>query len=438
MPETEAPPAPAAPPSGVNIIEGAPPAPPPAPTREIHVTPGAPLDQGPTPTPPKRGSAMSRMREELSKRAKPTNAPDDHRPAEKQAAAGETPPSDAQSTATEGPPGKDKPVASEPGAPPAEKKKVNPWKMVDEYKGKVGTLEKEIVELRKSIPDPKAKEQTDAEVEAIRKRNAILEEEIRYTNYRKSREFEEKYQKPYEESWKKAMADLGELTLLDPGTQQERPLQPEDMLALVNMPLREARARAVELFGDFADDVMAHRKEIRNIFDAQQGALEEARKSGAARDEARRKTIEEIRGKVNKAINEVWSKANTEAIADERIAKFFKPVEGDEEGNKRLANGYALADKAFSGVDPRDPRLSPEQREEVIRVHAAVRHRAAAFGRVVHQLEHANAQIAKLKSELDKYRGAEPGKGQGVTQASQVGGGTAKDSVFGALRKLAH
>lgn len=375
---------------------------------------------------------MDRLRQDLQKKADPAQpeatkpkpiTSDDPTPEDK-------PPQGSEPTS----------VTADPSAAPAtgEKKKISPWKLVEEHKTARAQLEHELSELKKNLPDPKQIEQTKAEAEAIRKRNSELEEEIRYTNYSKSKEYAEKYQKPYETAWKKAMDELGELTIADGSSGQERPLAPTDMLELVNLPLKEARARAVDMFGDFADDVMAHRKEIRNLFDSQNKALEEARKSGQQRDEQRRKAIQEFQADTKKQIDEIWSKANTEAVSDEKFSKYFKPVDGDEEGNKRLARGYELADKAFSSPDPRDPRLSPQQREEIIRTHTAMRHRAAAFGRTLYQLQQAEAKLAALTEQLNKYRGAEPGKGGGASAPQEHGHSSAHDSVFSSLRKLAH
>lgn len=424
-------------PESTTLIEpAAPPAPPPAPTTELHVDATGAIDKGPVSAPPpKRGSAMDRLNQELRRKAG-MEEPPETKPKESPTPAASP---IAPAAGEEPPPGEAPDATSKesPAAPPTEKKKVNPWKLIDEHKAARAHLEKELIELKKTLPDPELQKKITAEVENIKKRNAELEEEIRYHNYRKSTEFSEKYEKPYEDAWQKAMHDLGELTVSD-ATGNERALTPEDILALVNMPIKQARATAIEAFGDFANDVMNHRNKLRDLFDAQNQALEEARKNGAAREETLRKQFQERAEKFNTEIQSVWTEANNEVMSDEKRAAFFKPVEGDEEGNKRLAHGYELADKAFATPNLNDPRLTPEQRKGIVRLHAAIRHRAAGFGRAIYQRDQARAEVERLKAELAKYRSAEPGKGEGVKPATPTGRISARDEVFGALAKYAH
>ena len=306
---------------------------------------------------------------------------------------------------------------------------------MDEHKAARLKAETEIAELRKTMADPAKVKEIEDRAAKIEARAKELEEEIRYVNYSKSQEFQEKYQKPYEDSWKKWMGELGELTVAD-GAGSERPIQPQDLLELVNMPLQKAREAANNAFGDFADDVMSARKEIRGLFESQNKALEEARKGGEQRQQEVQKQLQVQREALAKNINELWTKSNELAQADEKVGKFFKPVEGDNEINGRLKKGYEIADRAFS-INPLDPNLTPDQRAEVVRHHAAVRNRAAAFGRLVYENEKLSAKAVELEAELGKYKNAQPGAGE-PRQAGTPGPHSARDEVFGALHKLAH
>lgn len=334
---------------------------------------------------------------------------------------GETPPGTQETT---------------PATQPTEKKgKVSPWKLMEEHKAARLRAEQELAELRKAVPDPNKIKDIETKAEAAERRAQELEQEIRFTNYAKSQEFQEKYQKPYEQAWVRWMADLGELTV--EGTDgAERPIQPNDLLEIVNAPLQKARDMAEKQFGSFADDVMSARKEIKGLFESQQRALEEARKAGTERQQQIVKQMQEQQQSMAKEISTHWTEANKQAVTDEKYGKYFQPVEGDEEGNKRLARGFELADKAFS-INPLDPRLNPEQRASIVKLHAAVRNRAAAFGRLSFQNQQLEAQVKSLTEELNKFKEAEPTGGE--RQGEHVEGHTsAKDSVFGALRKLAH
>jgi len=413
------------------VAPATPPAAPAAPDKSSTAPPApksgsTPVDKGPAAPPPKPGSAKERMFEELRKKydtaatAEPVDKPEDKpgKPGEAGPEPGAAPEDKA-------------------GAKPEDKKKVSPWKLVDEYKARAATLETEIANLKKTIPDPKEKEQLTTKLTEAEKRLNELDEHMRFVDYSKSREYREKYQQPYEDQWKRAMADLSEITLIDADSGKERAMSPQDMLELVNMPLQSARARANEIYGDLADDVMAHRKELRRLFDEQSRALENARKNGKEREEQLARQRTEFQEQVTRHITEAWTKANDSFLNDEKRGQFFKPVEGDDEGNKRLTKGYEMADKAFT-VNPLDPRLTPQQREEIVRLHAAVRNRSAAFGRLLYQHEQTIAELKTAKDELAKYKEAQPPAAQGSREPAAPVSGSARDQVMAGLRKYAH
>lgn len=410
--------APAAPPSAPAA-----PAAPDAPA--ISVTPAA-VDKGPAQPPPKPGSARDRMFSELRKRSGDTSEPSQP---------STTPPDDSGGEPDAG--GEAPPAGTTPPPAAADKgKKVSPWKMVDQYKARVTELEKQIADAKTASLAEKEKTEFTTKITELQKKLEEHESNLRFTDYQKSEEFKSKYQKPYEEAWVRAMNELGELTVTDPTTGNERNVSAEDMMELVRLPLAQARSRAQEVYGDFAEDAMVHRKEIRNLFSQQQQALEDAKKNGAEWEKQRNEKAAAERTATTTQIRDMWSKFNEAATKDEKVGHFFRPVDGDEEGNKRLAKGYELADKAFS-ANPLDPRLTPEQRAEVVKVHAAVRNRAAAFGRTMYQLQKANEMIESLKKQLGQFKSTVPGAGEGGREKTDAPA-SARDSVFGALRKIAH
>ena len=382
----------------------------------------------------KPGEAKSRLFDSLRAKAKPTNAPADPTPAPVA-----TPQADTTAPKTEDveTPTTETTPASEPSPPTKDKSaKVSPWKLVDEYKGKVAKLEAEIAKAGDSA-------KLSSEVERLTKRAAELEaktkeyeDEIRFTNYSKSEEFKTKHVEPYTKAWQRAMGELKELTVMDPATNQQRAISVQDMVELVNMPLPKAREAAVQVFGDFADDVMAHRKEIRNLFESQQAALEEARKTGAEREKTTMEQRQQQQTALQKTIQETWTSENEAASKHEKYGKYFRPIEGDEEFNQRLSKGFELADRAFS-ENPSDPRLTQEQRASIIRRHAAVRNRAASWGAIRTHLEKAQSRIAELEKELKQYQESGPETGGRTAAQATATPASTRDSVFGSLRKLA-
>lgn len=383
--------------------------------------------------PVKEGSKRQQMFDRLEKKAKPANdavdpaviAPSEPKPQPKPA---DKPETNGDETTLEPP--TDAPVDKKG-------KKVSPWKLYDESKQRIASLEKELNNAKSAVV-PEADRKTFSErIEKAEARAKELEDEIRYVNYSKSDEFKQKYQAPYEAAWKRAMQDLGELSI-DPGNGQQRPVSAQDIATLVNLPLGEARKMANELYGDFADDVMGHRKEIRTLYDSQAQALEEAKKTGADREKQEHEKRQKTHSEISDHVKKTWEASNQKAIADEKYGKFFTPVEGDMEGNQRLAKGFELVDRAFN-ESPMDPRLTGEQRAAVVNRHAAVRNRAAAFGRLTHMVAKGETRIAELEKELAQYKAGEPTLG-GDAKPTETNGaqwGNARQQMFDRLAKRA-
>ena len=301
---------------------------------------------------------------------------------------------------------------SKPALDDAKDKAPNAWKLVEQYKKTVKTYEKETAELRERLATVGETETWKAKAEKAEARAKELAEEIRYVNYQKSDEYLEKYDKPYVESWNKAVNDLKELTVtLEDGS--TRTATAGDLIALSNMPLGEARKTAKEWFGDAADDVMAHRRVLRDMADAANKAVEEAKKHGSERE----KQMSETQSEARKQVAKLWTQFNSE---DEAKYDFLKQKEGDDEWNNRLTKSKTLVDGAFS-ANPHDPKLTAEQRAKVVRDHAAVRNRAIAYSVRTLELARSNARVAELEKQLEQYKGAEPGNGNGRPSEQPTG-----------------
>jgi len=388
-------------------------------------------------TEPKKGSAMDRMRERMQTRL---NKQGQQSPVtQTPEPTGEVTPTPSTSGAE--PSGAEPPATSSAPSPkPAETtppKKMTLGQALDKYKTRNKELEAELAEWKTKAGNVDAKGLTE-ERDRLQSRNKELEEEIRYVNYQKSEEFTSKYQIPYRKAWDRAMEDLKEVRIqLQDG--QEREVTGNDILELCNMPLSKAREVARAVFGDFADDVMQHRKEIKRLFDEQSQALTEARTNGEAREKQRNEQFQKLTGEIDGYIKTNWEKANAEAHGDAKYGAFFKPIEGDAEGNQRLAKGFELVDRAFA-ENPKDPRLNAEQRLAIIKRHAAVRNRAAGFGRLAWQNEKLKAELAAANKKLGEYEGTIPAAGGGNGAPASTNGGSlsAWDRVRSGMNKYAH
>lgn len=420
----EAPPAPAAAPK----IEAAPSAPAlkSAPKVEINALD---IGGGKETPPPKKGSARERMVNDLRSKADPNyKAPEEMSklPEKKDGEDGKAAP------APEAKEGEEAPSAPKAGEDP-KKAKANPWKLMEEHKAARAAAEAKLLEVEKrAIPEATWKEK-EAALEASTKRLNELEEEIRFVSFKKSKEYAA-MQTDYHGAWNSAMESLGEITVQSEEG-GEVPMTPEDLLELVNMSDVKAKRAAIAKYGELEGLVMQHRDKIRTLANQQAAAEAKARNEGSAREKEMTARQQKEYGEVSGVIKETWSKANEEVTADPKYGTFFTPRDGDEQGNQRLAKGYEMADRAFS-ENPLAPGLTPEQRQSIVKRHAAVRNRSAAFGRLVYDLSQKDLKISEMQKIIDEYKGSEPDR-DGSKKINVIKGGSAKNNMMDALRKLA-
>jgi hypothetical protein len=308
----------------------------------------------------------------------------------------DAPPGDKTPPAAAGEPVKATPEASAKGG------KESPWKLVESYKARNANLEREIAELR-TRGDPVKADALVKRAEAAEARARELEEHIRFVDFSKSTEFADKYQKPYQEAWARAGKDLAELTIDDGGTTRAATVQ--DLVALANMPLGAARAKANEMFGDAADDVMAHRRHILDLSEAQQKALDDARKAAGDRE----KQTSEAGQQAQAQARQIWSEYNASREAKWSL---MQPKEGDDEWNGRLEKAKDFVDRWWA-VSAFDPKMSADDRRAAVQNHAEIRHRAIGFQMVRLENKRLKASVADLEAKLAQFKGSQPTNGGG-------------------------
>lgn len=303
--------------------------------------------------------------------------------------------------------------AEESEVTPSKPKKLNAWKIVDEYKGKLARVEKELAAAKASaIPEAEAKQVTERLTKA-EARVKELEEELRYKNYEKHPEFLKEYQQPYEAEFRRAMSELKEIPVVDAAGNQ-RTATADDLIAILNLPLGQAQQAAKEMFGEFTPYVMEYRRSLKSLMDKRQAAIDQVKTQGAERERQMSEAQQRQESELNQFIAETWKQAQQDTLTDSAYGRYFTPRESDPDWNQRLAKGYEVVDRAFSDPNPRDPRLTPQEREKVIRRHSAVRHRAAAFGPLRYENEKLSARVAELEKQLEEYKSTEPGSAGGA------------------------
>lgn len=317
------------------------------------------------------------------------------------------------------------------------KEKVSPWKLVDHYKSTNTTLQKEIAELRSKQAEP-PKEWQD-KFAAAQKRAEELENHIRFVDYQKSAEFQDKYSKPYEEAWMRAISGLKGLKVqwTDPNTSElvGRDITPQDIAALANMDPAAARQEIRQRFPDVNDaaEVKGYVERIRDLAYAQNKALEEYQSKGAEHWKAQAEQMQAKQRAFIESNTKLWETINKEAV--EKF-DFLRPVEGDETRNAKLEGAIKFVDEALASRIT-DPRLSDEDRALVLRKHAALRNRAIGYSVLLHENKALKAKMAELEQSLKAYEGSEPsaGDGKGKDTSSELNGEALMDSVLSGMNK---
>lgn len=334
---------------------------------------------------------------------------------EKLAAPDETPPEETPKPSLEKSPEELEPAEPEPKPErkvpdvPAKGSRVKSLREAYESaKLKMTEMEAELKALKNAKPPEDPEKKTLSERLAEReKRLQEVEERLRFSAYEQSDEYREKYEKPFVDSYQYGRAKTASLKVAqEDGT--VRQATPEDFDRIMQVADDDAAADlASEMFGNKDKLVLLWRDQVLQKNAVRTQALEEYKKSGAERHRQQSEAASRHREQMGK----LWTQYNDEAR--EKYPQWFKPQDGDDEGNKLLEEGYKLADSAFSGTNGMGP-------EQTVRLHSAIRNRAAAFGRLVHQNKALARKISDLEKELKAFKGSEPGAGAGTKTPGQA------------------
>lgn len=297
--------------------------------------------------------------------------------------------------------------------------------------GKLKALEAE----RNKPADPKDHpeyKKVSETLTAREKRLAELEDEMRFTNFEKSGEYKEQYWGPFAEAYEQGRNKVSAFRITDESG-QPRQGTAEDFDALMRITDDDAAADfASDLFGNKAPSVMYHREKVQELNNRRIKAIEDFRKQGGEREKTRtaqqQKTQQEMAAQ--------WEAEKKAGV--EKFPHWFKPEDGDEKGNGLLERGFALADAAFGAElkDPKTGEVVPLGPQEMVKLHSAIRNKAAGFDRLAYKHNLAKQRITALEKELQAFKDSEPTPGETGRKPKQ-GGGSAMDEADAALQKLA-
>jgi hypothetical protein len=303
-----------------------------------------------------------------------------------------------------------KPETEAPAAADGKKPKPNPWKLYEESKKKIASLEQQISEAKSTSLAEQERKQLSERADKAEARAKEYEDHLRFTDYQQSQEFKDKYEKPYTSAWNRAMNELSGLGVPTDDAGGTRPFTTQDMLQLVNADTIPARKMANELYGDFANEVMLQRNEIRRMADEQNAALDDAKKNGAERIKQQQETSQKTRSEINEHIKTSFKGAIESFQKDEANARFFTAKEGDEDWNSTLERSKQFSASVFT-ENPEDPKLTPQQRAEIVKKHAAIFNRSSAFPLMKRTIIGLEKQLAEAKKELEGFKGSRPDAG---------------------------
>ena len=263
------------------------------------------------------------------------------------------------------------------------------------------------------------------ELAALKKQNETYEQDIKLTKYERSREYEQKYQKPYSDAIAVAYRDVKELLAYDsnpedPDSPIERQATQADFDELYGMPLGQATKVAKAKFGDAAAIVLQHRANIRRLAEDAVKAIEEYKtKGGEVETQSKAQEAQE-----KAAMRRLFQMA-TEGHA-KRSPDLFQERDGDDEGNALLAKGKEFAASVFGGNEG----LTPQQ---MAFRDASGYNRLAAWPRVLRDNKKLKGELAEAQKTIEELRGSGPGAPRAGAPKHDAGGYKPFDEAFDSM-----
>lgn len=292
-------------------------------------------------------------------------------------------------------------------------------------------LESELAAVKAKPPEkpPEAKELEDLRTQ-LKDRDTRLKEiqdEIRLANFEKSEEYKTQVHEPYVRTCQAATTRATQMQVTNEDG-SSRPMTEDEFWGIATERNADKQMEKAEaLFGAGTAKslrVVALADEVVKAFER----MNDQKAQFKASIDTRQKEAAETQTRISKEASETFATAIAEAV--EKHPSFFKPTDGDEEGNKALERGRALVDLVFNTANLTKEKfdLLPQHLQQKItagqldhvqmaKLHAVIANKAGAFDRLVHNLGKANARIAALEADLKKFQESTPGRGE-------PGGGT--------------
>lgn len=284
------------------------------------------------------------------------------------------------------------------------------YKKAKQLETELESLRSKHTELEQVVPRTQAeKTQLATKLAELEKKHNEVLSELNFANYERSPEYKDKYEKPFQDAYNRALRDVAELTVTEEDRSQpadengkyptkDRPAKPEDFDQIYQLQLGAATKLAAKKFGaEAASIVIGHRNTIRQAAEAAVNALKEWKANAAKRQQE----MEVQSTQTRERMNSLWTQVN--ADIREKSKDLFQERPDDKEWNEALAKGTAMADAYFG-----DRSAQPMEQKVVFDAH--VRNRVAAFPALVSRMRKLEAENAQLAKDLAELRGSGPGK----------------------------
>lgn len=250
------------------------------------------------------------------------------------------------------------------------------------------------------------------------KRLEEIEHHLRQTSYKDSDEYRDKWLKPMEVAYKRAVGALKEFQIEVPGQLDDdgepsrssfRAATEDDFAYLYNLPEGTAWRESRKMFGDAAPAIMQHRSGLKQIEENARGASDEYRTNGQKMEQ------EEMAKRISQQqeMEKMWESENTRII--ETMPKILKDRADDNEHNSVLESSRQLVDAAYS-----ETRKSMAPKERVA-LDARVRSRAIAYGPMMLEIQRLRKQVGEMEGRNKQLESGEPGvPSTGRTQGESI------------------
>ncbi len=271
-----------------------------------------------------------------------------------------------------------------------------------------------------------------AKYEELQKKHEERENEMRFVNYERSQEYKDKWETPFVDAYTAGRNKLSSIKVIERKNDVEEVVQAArmgtasdfDSLMAVSDD-DQAAQMAQDLFGSKAPMVLYHRERVQELNSARLKAIDDYKKQGSERE----KTIQEQTKKQQQEASEVYQQTVKAARENPKYKDYFAPAEGDTYGNNLLEQGDALADLAHGVLNKQDfgklPKAVQDKIEagkfdnrEMVKLHAAIRNKAAGFDRLAYKYRAAMKQIEELQKSLSDYEESAPPSGKGGGRAA--------------------